>query len=66
MVGASVGNYESVMEVGSVLNLNSVTLNEATISECFRVGSGFTYGYSSTNDGKKDGDNNPPDRKSVV
>lgn len=63
MVGASASNYESVMEVGSVLNLNSVTLNEATISECFRVGSGFTYGYSSTNDNNKDGDNNPPEKK---
>jgi hypothetical protein len=53
-------NYQSLMEVGSVLNLGSVTLNSASISNGHRVGSGFIYGYSFTNDGKKDGDNNPP------
>jgi hypothetical protein len=53
-------NYQSLMEVGSVLNLGSVTLNSASISNGHRVGSGFAYGYSFTNDGKKDGDNNPP------
>ena len=53
-------NYQRLMEVGSVLNLGSVTLNAATISNGHRVGSGFAYGYSFTNDGKKDGDNNPP------
>ena len=58
MVGASASNYQSVMEVGSVLNLNPVTLSAASISECSRRGSGFTYGYYSENDGKKDG--NPP------
>ena len=50
------------MEIGSVLNLNPVTLSVATISECSRVGSGFTYGYSTSNDGTKDG-NNPPSVK---
>ena len=53
-------NHQSLMEVGSVLNLGSVTLNSASISNGHRVGSGFTYGYSFTNDGEKDGDNNPP------
>ena len=60
MNGATASNYESIMEVGSVLNLNSVTLNSASITGCSRMGSGFTYGYSSANDGDKDGDNNPP------
>ena len=60
MVGATVSNHQSVMEVGSVLNLNPVTLSSASISKCSRVGSGFTYGYSLDNDGKKDGNENPP------
>lgn len=58
MVGASASNYQSVMEIGSVLNLDPVILSAASISECSRRGSGFTYGYYSENDGKKDG--NPP------
>ena len=57
---ASASNHKSVMEVGSVLNLNSVTLGVASITSGSRVGSGFTYGYSVENDGKKDGNNNPP------
>lgn len=60
MVGATASNYESVMEVGSNLYLNAVTLNAATITGCSRVGSGFTYGYSSSNDDSKDNDGNPP------
>ena len=58
--GATASNYQSVMDVGSILNLDPVTLGAATISECSRSGNGFTYGYSSTNDNEKDGDNNPP------
>jgi hypothetical protein len=46
-------------KIGSVLNLNSVTLNEATISNCYRVGQGFNWGYSKDNDNSKDGDGNP-------
>lgn len=60
IIGATASNYSSIMEVGSILNLDPVTLDIATISECYRRGSGFTYGYSSTNDNEKDGDNNPP------
>ena len=58
--GNIASNYESIMEVGSTLNLNSVVLNESNITPCYRVGTGFTYGYSSTNDNSKDGDDNPP------
>ena len=47
------------MEVGSVLNLNPVTVGTAYISNGSRRGTGFTYGYSVDNDGEKDGDNNP-------
>jgi hypothetical protein len=49
-------NYLSLMKVGSVLDLNSIELYEAYISNCSREGLGFTYGYSSTNDNEKDGD----------
>jgi hypothetical protein len=57
---ATASNYKSIMEVGSVLNLNSVTLNSASISICSRCGVGFSYGYSYTNDNNKNGDENPP------
>ena len=57
---ASASNHQSLMEVGSVLNLNPVTVEIASISNGYRRGSGFTYGYSVDNDGEKDGDNNPP------
>ena len=57
--GATASNYKSIMRIGSVLNLNEVTLNEATISDCSRVASGFKYGYSTSNDCTKDGDGNP-------
>ena len=60
MIGEIASDYESIMEVGSTLNLNSITLNSASISKCSRRGSGFTYGYSSTNDNSKDGSGNPP------
>lgn len=58
--GATASNHKSIMEVGSVLNLNSVTLSSASITSGYRRGSGFSYGYSVDNDGKKDGDSNPP------
>ena len=60
MSGATASNHKSVMEVGSVLNLNSVTLSSASITSGYRRGSGFNYGYSVDNDSKKDGDSNPP------
>ena len=60
LIGATASNYESIMEVGSTLNLNPVTVGAASISNGSRRGTGFTYGYSSTNDGKKDADGNPP------
>ena len=60
MIGATSSNYENIMEVGSTLNLDSVTLNSASISTCSRRGSGFTYGYSSNNDNSRDGNGNPP------
>ena len=52
--GVISSNYKDVMKVGSVLILDSVTLSEASISDCYRIGSGFTYGYSKDNDNKKD------------
>lgn len=58
--GATASNHSNIMEVGSTLNLNPVSLGVATISSCSRKCSGFTYGYSVMNDNKKDGDGNPP------
>ena len=58
--GASASNHSSIMEVGSVLNLNAVTVGTATISKPSRSASGFTYGYSVANDNSKDGNGNPP------
>ena len=58
-------NYNSIMEVGSVLNLNPVTLGVATISSGYRSSEGFTYGYSSANDNSKDDDGNPTKIDSV-
>ena len=60
IIGATASNYQSVMEVGSVLMLNEVTIHDATISKCFRRGEGFDYGYSSDNDNNKDYNGNPP------
>ena len=57
---ATASNHKSLMEIGSVLYLNTVSLNEASITSGNRQGNGFDYGYSSTNDGKKDSDGNPP------
>lgn len=60
LVGVGASNHENIMEVGSVLNLNAVTLSGASITSCSRRGSGFTYGYSSNNDNDKDNSGNPP------
>ena len=60
LIGATASNHESIMEVGSILNLNPVTLGSASISNGSRRGTGFTYGYSSINDGSLDNDGNPP------
>jgi hypothetical protein len=60
LIGATASNYQSIMEIGSVLNLNEVTLGSASISNGSRGGTGFTYGYSSSDDGEKDSDGNPP------
>jgi uncharacterized protein YuzE len=48
-------NYESIMKVGSKLNLGSIVLKEAKISGCSRQGTGFIYGYSVDNKTKNDG-----------
>ena len=55
--GATASNHQNIMEIGSILNLNPVTLSVATISSGYRRGSGFTYGYSIDNEKY---DNNPP------
>lgn len=60
LIGATASNHESIMEVGSILNINPVTVGAASISNGSRRGTGFTHGYSSTNDGKKDAEGNPP------
>lgn len=60
LIGATASNHEGIMEVGSILNLNPVTVGAAAISNGSRRGTGFTHGYSSTNDGKKDAEGNPP------
>ena len=58
--GATASNYENIMEVGSVLNLDAVTLGMASITRGYRKSSGFIYGYSIDNDDSKDIDENPP------
>ena len=53
-------NHSRIMKIGSDLNLNPVTISSASISDGYRVGSGFTWGYSSTDDSDVDnGENNP-------
>jgi hypothetical protein len=53
-------NHSRIMKIGSDLNLKSVTIGSASISDGYRVGSGFTWGYSSTDDSDVDnGENNP-------
>ena len=67
IIDATASNYKSIMKVGSVLNLNPVTLGSAAISEGYRVGKGFDWGYSSTDD--SDGsiiNDNPPSIPSIV
>jgi hypothetical protein len=56
-------NYKSIMEVGSILNLGSVSLGSASISKGYRVGSGFTNGYSIDNNQVITG--NPPQIDSI-
>ena len=56
-------NYKSIMEVGSILNLGSVSLGSASISKGYRVGRGFTNGYSIDNNQVITG--NPPQIDSI-
>ena len=60
MNGATASNHKSIMKVGSVLNLNSVTLGSASITKGSRRGNGFIYGYSTDNDDEKNSNDNPP------
>ena len=50
--GATASNYEKIMEVGSVLNLNEVTLEPTLITNGYRKATGFEYGYSEDYDGE--------------
>jgi hypothetical protein len=53
-------NHSTIMKIGSELNLKPVTIGSASISDGYRVGSGFTWGYSSIDDSDVDnGENNP-------
>ena len=61
LMGVNESDYESIMEVGSVLSLNAVTLDSASITSCSRMGIGFSYGYSvSVGDDSIKDDGNPP------
>lgn len=53
-------NHSRIMKIGSDLNLNPVTISSASISDGYRVGSGFTWGYSSIDDSDVDNDENNP------
>ena len=67
IIDATASNYKSIMKVGSVLNLNPVTLGSAVISEGYRVGKGFDWGYLSSDDSEGDIINdNPPSIQSIV
>ena len=67
IIDATASNYKSIMKVGSVLNLNPVTLGSAAISEGYRVGKGFDWGYLSTDDSEMNIINdNPPSISSIV
>lgn len=46
-----------LVEVGSTVTIGKTTLSVATMSTTARTYSGFTYGYSSTNDNTKDSSN---------
>ena len=67
IIDATASNYKSIMKVGSVLNLNPVTLSSASISEGYRVGKGFDWGYLSMDDSEANIINdNPPSIPSIV
>lgn len=46
-----------LVEVGATVTIGKTTLSAATMSTTARTHSGFTYGYSSTNDNTKDSSN---------
>lgn len=46
-----------IVEVGSTITISKTTLSAATTATTARTYSGFTYGYSSTNDNTKDSSN---------
>lgn len=46
-----------LVEVGATVTIGKTTLSAATMSTTARTYSGFTYGYSSSNDNKKDSSN---------
>lgn len=46
-----------LVEVGATITIGKTTLSAATMSTTARTYSGFTYGYSSTNDNTKDSSN---------
>lgn len=47
----------NLVEVGATVTIGKATLSVATMSTTARTYSGFTYGYSSTNDNTKDSSN---------
>jgi hypothetical protein len=47
----------NLVEVGATVTIGKTTLSAATMSTTARTYSGFTYGYSSTNDNTKDSSN---------
>lgn len=47
----------SLVEVGATVTIGKTTLSAATMSTTARTYSGFTYGYSSSNDNTKDSSN---------
>lgn len=47
----------NLVEVGATVTIGKATLSAATMSTTARTYSGFTYGYSSTNDNTKDSSN---------
>ena len=47
----------NLVEVGATVTIGETTLSVATMSTTARTYSGFTYGYSSTNDNTKDSSN---------
>lgn len=47
----------NLVEVGATVTIGKTTLSVATMSTTARTYSGFTYGYSSTNDNTKDSSN---------